>query len=112
MVDVATHWAYAVPLPKIDSATITYAVEDRLIGDGINPKMFIIDNGSEFTKDLRGFCEVYNIKVRKSVPHQYERHGLIEAFNRILTDAIGSLVVEEGGAWEESIPLGRSHGAE
>ena len=39
---------------------------------------------------FQGFCAVYNIKLRKSVPHHYEGHGLIEAFNRTLADAIGS----------------------
>ena len=32
---------------------------------------------------------------------------MIEAFNRTLADAIGSMVVEEGGDWEESLPWAR-----
>ncbi len=55
MIDVASRWAYVVPLSKTDSASIVRAVEDRIIGDGINPKLFITDNGYEFKRILQSF---------------------------------------------------------
>ena len=58
MVDVASSWAYIVPMREISSASVMRVVEDRIIGDGINPRLFITDNGSEFKKDFLAFCEV------------------------------------------------------
>jgi len=107
MIDVASRWAYVVPLAKIDSASIVRAVEDRIIGDGINPKLFITDNGSEFKKDFVEFCEIFQIKTRKSVPHHAEGHGTVEAFNRTLADAISHMIAEDGGDWEDNLPWAR-----
>ena len=107
MVDVASRWAYIVPMKEISSASVMKVVEDRIIGDGINPRLFITDNGSEFKKDFLAFCELYRIKVRKSVPHHAEGHGLVEAFNRTIADVIGHMIEEDGGDWEENLPWAR-----
>ena len=103
MIDVATRWAHIVPIAKVDSASVLSVVEDRIIGDGISPRLFITDNGSEFKKDFTEFCEMFNIKVRKSVPHHAEGHGIVEAFNRTIADVIGHMIEEDGGDWEENL---------
>jgi len=64
MVDVATRYAEVVPLPEITSVTVARAVEDRLIGGAVSPKLFISDNGSEFKKDMKRMCEIYSIQQR------------------------------------------------
>ena len=107
MIDVASRWAYLAPLAKIDSASIVRAVEHHIIGDGIFPKMFITDNGSEFKKDFTDFCTVYNIKAKKSVPHHAEGHGIVEAMNRTISDVLGHMIEEDGGDWEEHLPWAR-----
>ena len=55
MIDVATRWAHFVPLDRVDSFAVVKAVEDRLIGEGVFPRLFITDNGSEFK---RAFTEL------------------------------------------------------
>ena len=107
MVDVASRWAYVAPLDKINSASVVEAVERLIIGDGCNPKLFISDNGSEFRKDFIEFAEVYGIKAKKSVPHHAAGHGLVEAFNHTIADAIGHMIEEDGGDWEENLPWAR-----
>ena len=107
MIDVATRWAYFVPLDKVDSISVVRAVEHHLIGEGVNPKMFITDNGSEFKKDFSEFCSLYNLKVRRSVPHHAEGHGIVEAANRTISDIIGHMVEEDGDDWEENLPWAR-----
>ena len=105
--DAASRWAYIVPIKTVDSASIVKAVEDRIIGDGINPKLFITDNGSEFKKHFVDFCKEFSIKSRKSVPHHAEGHGMVEAFNRTIADVIGHMIEEDGGDWEENLPWAR-----
>ena len=107
MIDVATRWAYFVPLEKPDSFSVVRAVEDRIIGDGSFPRMFITDNGSEFKKTFTEFCELYSIKVRRSVPHHAEGHGLVEAANRTIADVIGHMIEEDGGDWEDNLAWSR-----
>ena len=96
MIDVASRWAYIVPIPKVDSASILKVVEDRIVGDGIYPRLFITDNGSEFKKDFTDFCDLFQVKVRKSVPHHAAGHGIIEAFNRTIADVIGHMIEVTG----------------
>ena len=107
MIDVASRWVYLAPLSKIDSASVVKAVEHHIIGDGIFPRMFVTDNGSEFKKEFHDFCTVYNIKARKSVPHHAEGHGIVEAMNRTVIDIIGHMIEEDGGDWEEHLPWAR-----
>ena len=104
MVDVATRYAYFVAMEKIDSFAVVKAVETWLIGTGVFPKLFITDNGSEFRKALTEFCEIYSVKVRRSVPHHAEGHGMVEAANRTIADIIGHMVEEDGGDWETNLP--------
>ena len=107
MIDVATRWAHFVPLDRVDSFAVVKAVEDRLIGEGVFPRLFITDNGSEFKRAFTEFCELYSVKVRRSVPHHAEGHGMVEAANRTISDIIGHMVEEDGGDWEENLPWAR-----
>jgi len=107
MIDVASRWAHIVPIENVTAANVMRVVEDRIIGDGISPNLFITDNGSEFKKEFLDFCDLYRIKVRKSVPHHAEGHGMVEAFNRTIADIIGHMIEEDGGDWEENLPWAR-----
>ena len=104
MVDVATRYAFFIALDRVDSFAVVKAVETHLIGGGIDPKLFITDNGSEFKKAFVEFCELYGVKVRRSVPHHAEGHGMVEAANRTIADIIGHMVEEDGGDWEDNLP--------
>ena len=107
MIDVATRWAHFAPMDRVDSFAVVKAIEDRLIGEGVFPRLFITDNGSEFKKAFKEFCELYSVKIRRSVPHHAEGHGMVEAANRTISDIIGHMVEEDGGDWEMNLPWAR-----
>lgn len=104
MVDVATRWAFFVPLKRLDSVSVMKAVVDKLYAAGASPELFITDNGSEFKKTFATFCALLSVQVRKSVPHHAEGHGLVEAANRTISDIVGHMCDEDGGEWDENLP--------
>lgn len=104
-VDYLTKWPEV--FPTVDQTTLTIAkllVEEIIPRHGV-PKELLSDRGSAFLSKV--MCEVYNLlgihKVSTTAYHP-QTDGLVERFNRTLTDMLAKTVEQGGKDWDLRIP--------
>ena len=102
--DYLTKWPEVFPVPNQTAETIAQALVEVISRHGV-PAKLLSDRGANFLSDI--LQEVYKLlgikKVNTSAYHP-QSDGLVERFNRTLTDMLAKTVDQSGRDWDKRIP--------
>ena len=104
MVDVASRWAIAEPMQTLDSTQAAIAASRQWGKAGVHlrARRLSHDGGSEFKGFFEDMCAAINkIHQHVSMHDRPAGHGIVERFNRELTQTIGKLSTSE--SWDAVI---------
>lgn len=103
--DYLTKWPVVFAVPDQTSLTIAHLLVDRVITRHGVPAELLSDRGKAFLSEL--MQEVYRImgihKVSTTAYHP-QTDGLVERFNRTLTDMLATTVEKSGRDWDQHLP--------
>ncbi|XP_049511412.1 uncharacterized protein LOC125939922 [Dermacentor silvarum] len=100
LVDFATRYPDAIPLPSIDSATVAEGLIEMFSRIGF-PHQILCDQASCFTSDLmKEVNDLLAIKHLSSTPYHPICNGLVERFNGTLKQMLRKLSQEEPKSWD------------
>ena len=104
--DVFSKYAFAVPLTEATAVAVTEAVVHHIAPHGVGrPPYWVLDGGSEFKNVLSQVVEAWGGIPAKSSPNHPQSHGLIERYNRTLSNKIAKLLDESPEAtWPDVLP--------
>ena len=103
VVDVATRWPEAIPLPNIHTHTIIEALSNIFSRVGF-PEQILSDNGPQFKSELyEQICRFFNIKVIKSTPYHPISNGLVERFNGSLKSMLMKVAEQDPKNWDRFV---------
>ena len=103
--DYLTRWVEAIPLVDQKAETIAREfVTQILLKHGV-PTRLLTDCGSNFlSKMMRSVYEYFGIKKLSTTPYHPAGNGLVERFNRTLTEML-SHYTDDQRAWDEFVPF-------
>ena len=103
MVDNATRYLEAVPLPSIKTTQVAEALVDIFTGAGILREI-LTDQGSQFTSDvMREVGRLLSIKQLKTTPYHPSCNGLVERFNGTLKQMLKRMCSERPRDWDRYV---------
>ena len=100
LVDFATRYPEAVPLPSIETTRVAEALINIFSRVGI-PKEILTDRGAQFTSDLmREISRLLSIRQLATSPYHPACNGLVERFNGTIKTMIKRMCVEKPKDWD------------
>ena len=103
--DYLTKWPEVYPVPDQTAHTIARTLVEGIISRHGVPTELLSDRGRNFLSDL--MREVYHLmgihKVSTTAYHP-QSDGLVERFNRTLTDMLSKVVDRQGRDWDKHLP--------
>ena len=104
-VDYLTKWPEVFPVPNQSAATIARLfVEEIICRHGV-PGELLSDRGTSFLSNLMTeVCRLMGTKKVNTTAYHPQTDGLVERFNRTLTDMLAKTVEKNGSNWDEKIP--------
>ena len=91
IVDVASRYKGSYKLTTKNSKEVAQAFQRIYENTPLTyPKMLIIDNGKEFYGDTMKLMEKHDVIIQRGDPSQHQLQGIMERFNRMLTDRLFS----------------------
>ena len=104
MVDQATRYPDALPLKRIDSATVAEALMEMFSHVGF-PKEITTDNGTQLTsKMFEAFLTLLGTKHHHTPPYHAQSNGLVERFNGTLKTMLRKLTADQPREWHKHLP--------
>ena len=102
VVDHLTGWPIAKAIPNKEATTIANAIFEKLILQHAAPKVFLSDNGKEFSNDTLAYmCQEFNIEQHFTSPYTPRTNGKTENFNKFLKASIRKLCQEDTMVWDQ-----------
>lgn len=103
LVDYATRYPEAVPLPGIETERVAEALVDIFSRVGI-PRELLSDQGSQFTSDLmKEVSRLLSLKRITTSPYHPFCNGLVEKFNCSLKQMLKRMCAEKPKDWDKYI---------
>lgn len=103
LVDLATRWPEAVPLPNTTTPVVIEALSAIFTRIGF-PEQILSDNGSQFRSELyKEICQFFKIKIVKSTPFHAMSNGGVERFNGTLKCMLRKTAEAEPKNWDRVI---------
>ena len=104
MVDKFSKWVEAIPMRAATTANLIRAVRERIINRFGVPKVFLSDNGAQFTShQFSEFLTDLGIKHQFTAPYTPQENPT-ERVNRVLKTMIAQYVQGNQRSWDEHIP--------
>lgn len=104
LVDVATRYPEAVPLPSIDTVRVAEALLEVYSRMGF-PHEVLSDLGTQFTSELmREVNRLVSVKQLTTTPYHPICNGLVERWNATLKQILKRLCSEEPAEWDRYLP--------
>ena len=104
-IDYLTKWPEVFATPDQSSVTVARLLVERIVCRHGVPAELLSDRGATFLSKL--MAEVYRLmgirKVNTTAYHP-QTDGLVERFNRTLTDMLAKTVDKQGSNWDERLP--------
>ena len=70
------------------------------------PKILISDQGTDFVNhSIEKLIEEFDIQHRKRKPYHPEENNVVEAFNKILENALTTICTIKRDDWDHKIPI-------
>ena len=91
IVDVASRYKGSYQLTTKNSKEVAQAFQWIYDNTPLTyPKTLIVDNGKEFYRDMTKLMEKHDVMIQRGDPSQHRSQGIVERFNRMLTDGLFS----------------------
>lgn len=103
LVDYATRYPEAVPLPGIETERVAEALVDIFSRVGI-PRELLSDQGSQFTSDLmKEVSRLLSLKRITTSPYHPICNELVEKFNGTMKQMLKRMCAEKPKDWDKYI---------
>ena len=103
IVDYASRYPEAVPLPGIEAERVAEALVDVFSRVGV-PREMLTDMGTQFTSQLMGeVSRLLSIKQLTTTPYHPMCNGLVEKFNGTLKQMLKKMCSEQPKDWDKYI---------
>ena len=103
VVDYATRYPEAIPLPSIETERVAEALVSIFTRVGI-PKEMLTDQGTQFTSDLmKEVSKLLSIRHFTTTPYHPAANGLVERFNGTLKQMLKRMCAENPRDWDRYI---------
>ncbi|XP_063971781.1 uncharacterized protein LOC135159725 [Lytechinus pictus] len=103
VIDYATRYPEAVPLPSIETERVAEALVSIFTRVGI-PKEMLTDQGAQFTSDLmKEVSKLLSIRHFTTSPYHPAANGLVERFNGTLKQMLKRMCAENPKDWDRYI---------
>ena len=106
VMDVFSKYAFTVPLTEATAVAVTAAVVHHVTPHGVGrPPYWVLDGGSEFKSVLAEVIQAWDAVPAVSSPNHPQSHGLIERYNRTISNKIAKVLDASGDAlWTDVLP--------
>ena len=103
--DYLTKWPEVYAAPDQTAPTIVKLLVEELISRHGVPNQLLSDRGPSFlSKLLLGVCDCMGIKKINTSAYHPQSDGLVERFNRTLTDRLAKSVTPGQKEWDDRLP--------
>ena len=100
-----TRWAEAMPVKDFTAVTNMNFLFEILVTWFGFPKILITDQGTHFVNQLiEELIDEFHIYHRRTTPYNPQENGVVEAFNKILENALTKVYNIRRDDWDQKIP--------
>lgn len=108
IIDHFTRYLQLIPLPNKEAQTVANAFIKEYVTLFGPPRLLVADNGREFHNRLFSqVCQTIQTRTHYTTRYHPEANGMIERSNRVVKDALATLIGEHPNDWDEKLPFVR-----
>jgi transposase InsO family protein len=101
-----TRWEEVALVTNFSAETTTHFLFEKLITRFGCPRVLMSDQGTHFIKKfINSMNEEFEVHHQKSTPYHPQENGTIEAFNKILENALTKIYNVNRDDWYLKIPV-------
>ncbi|UYV81786.1 K02A2.6-like [Cordylochernes scorpioides] len=106
IMDYFTKWPVAVPIPDQEASTLSEALlQDWVCIFGV-PRILHSDQGRNFESNIfQELCRRLGIEKTRTTPLHPQSDGMVERFNRTLTQHLTMFVDKNQRDWDQHLPM-------
>ena len=102
--DHFTKWMEAYALPDQEATTVAQKLVDEFFCRFSVPNQLHSDQGKQFESNLiSAICHLLQVEKSRTTPYHPQSNGLVERFNRTLTNMLASTVKDNPFEWESHL---------
>ena len=102
--DYLTKWVVLIPIPNKTASTVIKAFWEHFVKPHGIPEIIQTDRGVEFVSNLsKEFWSLMADKMQ-STPFHPRSQGVVERFNRTMSDMLAKIVGEQQTKWSQYLP--------
>ena len=104
--DYFTKWPEAYALPNHEAATVAGVLTERFFTRFGVPAELHSDQGRGFESEVfRECCQLMGLRKTRTTPLRPQSDGMVERFNRTLTEELAKFCGEGQTQWDRKLPL-------